>query len=204
LSDERDRARERWFREQHDATRRHYLAEPGNPYRGSGRSSGAARWEETRRFLADAVDRDGDFMDVGCANGLLLETLTDWCRARGHEITPHGIDFVAELVELARARHAAHRDSFEHANAFAWQPRRRYDFVRVSLEIVPAADRPELVRRMFTRALAPRGRLIVCHYPDRGETLFDVAAFLEGEGYRVVGRAGMETVDVAWTDRGPE
>ena len=196
-------ARERWFRALHEATRSHYLSEPGNPYRESGRSSGAARWEETRRVIADAVDRDGAFMDVGCANGLLLETLMAWCRERGHAIEPHGIDFVAELVELARVRHPSRRDAFELANAFYWQPRRRYDFVRLSLEIVPADDRPELVRRVFARALAPRGRLILCHYPDRGETLLDVGAFLEEQGHRVAGRRQLPTVGVAWTDREP-
>ena len=200
----REAARERWFREQREAFARHYLAEPGNPYRESGRSSGAARWEETRRCIADSVDRDGDFMDVGCANGLLLETLATWCRERGHAIVPHGIDFVPELIELARRRHPAHAASFEVANAFHWQPRRRYDFVRLGLEIVPADDRTELVRRVFARALAPRGRLIVCHYPDRGETLLDVAAFLEREGQRVVGRSSAPNVDLAWIEREEE
>lgn len=59
------------------------LADPANPFRQSGRSSGAARWEETRRPLAEAVHRDGDYLDVGCANGLLLETPIGWCAARG-------------------------------------------------------------------------------------------------------------------------
>ena len=58
-----------------------YLADPSNPYQQWGRSSGADRWEETRRCIADAVNRDGSFLDVGCANGLLLETLEQWLTA---------------------------------------------------------------------------------------------------------------------------
>ena len=67
--------RDTYFATLSAAIREHYLAEPDNPYRQSGRSSGAARWEETRRFIVQAIHRDGDFMDVGCANGLLLEPM---------------------------------------------------------------------------------------------------------------------------------
>ena len=41
----------------------------------SGRSTGAERWELKRRCIADAVEGAGDSMDVGCANGLRLESL---------------------------------------------------------------------------------------------------------------------------------
>lgn len=196
-----DAPREVWFAALHDAIEAHYLAEPGNPYRQSGRSSGALRWEETRRCIAEAVHRDGDFMDVGCANGLLLESLGAWCAEKGISIRPHGIDFVAALVELARARHPAHADSFEVANAFTWQPGRKYDFVRASLECVPAFDRAELVRRLFERAVAPAGRLVICHYPDRGEPLVDVAAELSAFGYSVAGSASAPNVSLAWTEK---
>ena len=197
----KDAPREVWFAALHDAIEAHYLAEPGNPYRESGRSSGAARWEETRACIAEAVDREGDFLDAGCANGLLLETLAGWCAEKGIPIRPHGIDFVAALVELARARHPEHAGSFEVANAFTWQPRRRYDFVRASLECVQERDRPEFVRRLLEHAVAPEGRLIVCHYPGAGEPLIDVGAYLAECGYAVVGRASAANVSLAWIDK---
>ena len=196
-----DAPRELWVAALHDAIAEHYLAEPGNPYRGSGRSSGAARWEETRRCIALAVDRDGDFMDAGCANGLLLETLIAWCAEQGVAIRPHGIDFVEPLVELARARHPGHAGSFEVANVFHWRPMRRYDYVRASLDNVQPRDRPELVRRVLERAVAPRGRLIVCHYPNAGEALIEVAEYLAKLGYAVAGRASAPNVSLAWIDR---
>jgi hypothetical protein len=43
----------------------YYLADPSNPYQQSGRSSGAERWEETRRCLVKAIHRSGDFIDIG-------------------------------------------------------------------------------------------------------------------------------------------
>jgi len=62
---------------------RYYLADLSNPYQQSGRSNGAERWRETRHCILQAVHRDGDFLDVGCANGLLLESLIGWAAERG-------------------------------------------------------------------------------------------------------------------------
>lgn len=192
---------EEFFEALRDAIAERYLADPTNPYQGSGRSSGAARWEETRRCIASAIDRDGDFMDVGCANGLLLETLIEWAAERGHAIRPHGVDFVPELVEQARARHPGHESSFEVANAFYWRPRRPYDFVRMSLEDVPERYAPQLVHRLLELAVAPGGRLIVCCYwSDRGSPV-DVPAFLGRLGLAVAGWGEAPGVSLAWVDK---
>jgi SAM-dependent methyltransferase len=194
-----DLPREAFFAASRAAITAHYLAEPDNPYRQSGRSSGAARWEETRRCIADAVHSSGDFMDVGCANGLLLESLLGWARERGFALRPHGIDFVPELVELARRRFPAHRDSFAVDNAFFWRPSRRYDFVRTNLEYVPRADRVELVRRNLD-AVAPGGRLIVCHYRNAGEPPGDPRGVAAAAGFAVSGAAEAPGVELVWID----
>jgi hypothetical protein len=44
----------------------------------SGSSSTAAEWEAARRFIFAAVNRDGTFLDVGCANGHLMECAVAW------------------------------------------------------------------------------------------------------------------------------
>jgi 2-polyprenyl-3-methyl-5-hydroxy-6-metoxy-1,4-benzoquinol methylase len=71
--------------------------------------------------LVKAIHRSGDFMDVGCANGLLLLTMILWAREEGFAIRPHGIDLVPELVEIARRRFPECRDCFDrsaiHSNA---------------------------------------------------------------------------------------
>jgi len=193
-----DAPREAFFEALRDATAEHYLAEPSNPYRQSGRSSGAARWEETRRPLADAVPHGGDYLDVGCANGLLLETLVGWCAARGVVIRPHGVDFVPALVDLARTRLPGREADLHVGNAFDWEPPRRYDFVRTSLEIVPPGDREAFVRRQLGW-VEPGGRLFVCHYRDEGAPAIDVEATLGGWGLEVAG-ARHEPVELAWVD----
>src|ERR671914_252804 len=45
----------------------------GTPWEQSGKSGDLASWERGRRPVMAAVDRDGTFLDVGCANGFLLE-----------------------------------------------------------------------------------------------------------------------------------
>ena len=36
-------------------------------------------------MFVKAIHRSGDFIDIGCANGLLLETLTAWARHEGFD-----------------------------------------------------------------------------------------------------------------------
>jgi SAM-dependent methyltransferase len=179
-----------------------YLSRPDDPYRQSGRSRGAERWEQTRRCIADAIHRDGDFMDVGCANGLLLETLIGWAAERGHAIRPYGIDFIPELVELARRRHPrAARDAFDVANAFYWRPGRQYDWVRTNLEYVQERDWPEFLQRQYELAVVEGGRLIVCAYGSNREPARDVATIVEKLGYRPAGSSGAPGVSLAWIDK---
>jgi len=196
----RDTAREEYFRVLQEAVTEFYLADPANPYQQSGRSSGAARWEETRRCLMHAIDRSGDFMDIGCANGLLLESLIAWASEAGLSIRPHGIDFVPELIELARQRFPGQRDSFDVGNAFYWSPRRTYDFVRTNLEYVPQSDWMTFVRHQYA-AVAPGGRLILCHYRNANESYVDVGMVAEQAGYVIAGRAEAPGVAVAWIQR---
>jgi SAM-dependent methyltransferase len=192
--------RDEYFEAVRAAIRDYYLEDPSNPYQQSGRSSGAARWLETRQCIAQAVHRDGDFLDVGCANGLLLKSLIAWTAARGFAIRPHGIDFVPELIELARQRLAPYAGTFEVANAFYWTPHRRFDFVRTNLEYVQPGDWPQFLARQYG-AVADGGRLIVCHYRNEDDDPVEVASILRGLGYAVVGYADAPGTSVVWCGR---
>jgi 2-polyprenyl-3-methyl-5-hydroxy-6-metoxy-1,4-benzoquinol methylase len=196
----RDSSRDEYFHVLREAVTEFYLADPANPYQQSGRSSGAARWEETRRCLVKAIHRSGDFLDVGCANGLLLETLIAWAHEEGFALRPHGIDLVSELIGLCRQRFPCNRDSFEVANAFYWSPRRRYDFVRTNLEYVPEPDWTAFVQRQH-EAVSEGGRLILCHYRSPEEPRVDVATVAEQAGCVVAGRTEAPGVTIAWIDQ---
>jgi 2-polyprenyl-3-methyl-5-hydroxy-6-metoxy-1,4-benzoquinol methylase len=195
-----DSPRDTYFHTLHAAVSEFYLADPSNPYQQSGRSSGSERWVETRKCYLQTIHRSGDFMDVGCANGLLLETLMAWAAEAGFTLLPHGLDFVAELVALARERFPNNRDSFAVLNAFDWIPSRQYDFVRTSLEYVPRSDWSELVRRHYA-AVCPGGRLIVSHYRNADDPYVDPGSVVQAAGYSVAGRITAPGVGAVWVER---
>jgi len=194
-----DSPREVYFEALHASVSEFYLADPANPYQQSGRSGGAQRWEETRRCFVQALHWNGDFLDVGCANGLLLQTLMSWAAEEGIVIRPYGLDFVPELIELARTRFPNDLASFILANAFDWIPTRQYDFVRTNLEYVPPADHIEFVSRQFA-AVAPGGRLIVCHYRNPDEPDVDVGGIVAQAGFPVAGRIEAPGVSAVWIE----
>ncbi|MDJ0786035.1 MAG: class I SAM-dependent methyltransferase [Myxococcota bacterium] len=196
-----DAPRERRFEALHAAIEEHYLAPGADAFQQSGRSSGASGWEPKRRCIADAIDHDGDLLDVGCANGLLLESLVAWCATKGVALRPHGIDFSWELVERARLRHPGLEAHFEVANGFWFHPEHRYDYVRSNTEYLLPGDRLEGARRLVSHALAPGGRLILCHYAG-DDAVEDPAPLLEELGLRRIGRSGAPQVAVAWGDVG--
>jgi hypothetical protein len=149
------------------------------PEGGSGHSGTAADWEWSRGVVAEAIDRPGTFLDVGCANGLLMASVHRW---RGVE--PYGLEIAPELAAAARARYPAWADGIFVGNALFWQPPRPFDYVRTNLEYVPSPRRAELVAHLLSYA----GRLIVGKYNEevaqRG-----VEADLTALGLTVSGRA---------------
>ena len=80
-----------------------YLRET-DPVRQSGFGGGHKRWRTERELVLDAVPDDGDFLDIGCANGYLLECLVGWGQERQVRLTPYGVDCGAQLIALAQER----------------------------------------------------------------------------------------------------
>jgi SAM-dependent methyltransferase len=126
-----------------------------------------ARWEALRRPIADCMDRAGSFLDIGCANGYLLECVLRWTAERGVEIDPYGLDISAKLAGLARERLPAYADHVFTGNAWDWLPPRRFDYVRTELEYVPDELHASFVRRILEDFLSPGGRLLAAEYRGR-------------------------------------
>jgi SAM-dependent methyltransferase len=176
----------------HDAVaeviKRHYLAAT-TPWQQSGRSGD---WEGGRRWILSAVDADGDLLDIGCANGYLMETLHAWAAEDGVRLEPYGLDIIPELADLARRRlpHWARRIWV--GNALHWVPPRRFDYVRVGLEYVPAHRRGDLVGHLMAHAVGRR--LIVGPYNEEvGERALEEE--MAGQGFRIEGRRDQEHPD---------
>ncbi|HEV8325462.1 MAG TPA: class I SAM-dependent methyltransferase [Myxococcota bacterium] len=133
-----------------------------NPRAQSGQSGDEAGWERARSLVVEAIDRDGTFLDLGCASGHLMETVQAWAAARGRAVEPYGLDLSPDLAALARRRLPAWAHRIWVGNALTWPPPRRFDFVHLmELSYVPAPRRPALVVRLLHDVCAPRGRLIL-------------------------------------------
>ncbi|HUG75214.1 MAG TPA: class I SAM-dependent methyltransferase [Acidimicrobiia bacterium] len=182
---------------------RHYLAAE-DPIVGSGFHGGPERWEAERRPILDAVDRDAHLLDVGCANGYLLECLVAWAAEDGYAIVPHGVDIGEELVARARKRLPAFADNLHVGNAWDWEPPRRYDVVYTIWDCVPADYLEAFVRRLLDQFVAPGGRFVLGAYGSRSrnERPFDVASFLKDIGLEVVDHrlVGAPTAAFSWVD----
>ncbi len=161
-----------------------------DPLLQSGFDGGATRWKEERGPILEAIDRDGTFMDVGCANGYLLETVSAWAtlEKRWH-LEPYGIDINPGLVVEAMRRWSGVADHFWIADAWEFAPPLKFDFVYSTVDCVPEKFLPSYVARLLDRFVKPGGRLIVGHYGSKAKRVdpMDVGAILDDYGFPVAG-----------------
>lgn len=136
---------EEWHRAAAELVVPAYLAAE-TPWEQSGKSGTGEDWEWSRSLVADAIDRPGTFLDVGCANGYLLECLPRWTEL---PVDPYGLEIAPELAALARTRLPGWAERIFVGNALTWDPPRRFTYVRTGLEYVPPSRRAELVRRLL-------------------------------------------------------
>jgi 2-polyprenyl-3-methyl-5-hydroxy-6-metoxy-1,4-benzoquinol methylase len=178
---------------------------------GSGFGGTAAAWRAHRGHLCQAIDRDGSLLDVGCANGHLLESMVAWCAERGVRLEPYGVDLSAGLVAEARRRLPRWADRFWVGNALDWAAPggRRFDYVHTLLDLVPEARLGQLLRHQLERLVAPGGRLLVSSYVPVEDRSRHAEAVLARLGLLVDGRTtpgqagGRGHPPSVWVDRRP-
>jgi SAM-dependent methyltransferase len=161
-----------------------YLA-GDNPRAQSGQSGDEARWEAARRPVLAAVDAPGDFLDIGCASGYLMECVHAWAAQDGVVLEPYGLDLSPELADLARRRLPHWADRIWTGNALYWQPARRFDYVRTGLDYVPAPRRLDYVAHLLAHVVGRR--LIVGVYNEVREPA-ETEDLVTAGGYRIAGR----------------
>lgn len=159
-----------------------------NPYAQAGHNGDASTWEAARGFIAQALHRSGSFLDAGCANGLLMETVQRWGLIKQLCIEPYGLDIVPEFVEVARRRLPQWAERIYIGNIRAWQPPHEgFDFVLIRPEYAPVHRGCDMVAHVLNRVLKPNGRLIVFVGTEEVE-LRGVEARISSEGFTVHGR----------------
>ena len=138
-----------------------YLA-ADNPRAQSGHGGDEAAYRYTRMMVLEAIHKSGTFLDVGCANGYLMESLHKWLAGSGLTVAFYGLDISEGLLALAKRRLPQWRDRFFLGNALYWNPAEKYDLVYLSgLEYVPLGRQKELTDHLFDHYVACGGRLIL-------------------------------------------
>jgi len=156
-----------------------YLA-ADTPWGGSGKLGTAADWEYSRSLITDAIDRDGTLLDVGCANGHLMESIPRWTP---YQVEPYGLEITRELASLARERLPDWADRIWTGNALMWEPPMRFTYIRTGLEYVPLGRRRDLV----TNLLGWCDRLVIGVFSEqRHEHVTE--ELVESWGFSVAGR----------------
>jgi len=156
-----------WFEQNKKVLERAYLA--GTlPWQQSGfglRTPRSAQdWEALRRLIADCIESAGTFLDIGCANGYLLECILHWTQERGIQMTPYGLDFSEKLVALAQRRLPQYASHLFVGNVWDWEPPMTFDYVNTTFDYVPHELHEAFVNRLLQRYLHPEGRLLVAEY----------------------------------------
>ncbi len=126
----------------------------------SGKHGTFEDWTRLRIANIEPVQRSGTYLHIGCANGYLLECLVAWVTLKGIEITPYGLDYSAQLVDLARQRLHSFGNSSGNiycGNAWDWTPPQCFDYVRTELDYVPRNYRKRFVERLLADVVAEDG-----------------------------------------------
>jgi SAM-dependent methyltransferase len=182
---------EGFYRDRQRLLETSYLRD-ATPRGGSGFGGTAAAWRAHRSQLCQAIDRDGSFLDVGCANGHLMESVVAWCAERGIRLEPSGVDLSAGLVAEARRRLPQWADRIWVGHALDWTAPddRRFDFVHTLLDLVPEPRVEQMLRHQLDHLVAPGGRLLTSHYVPSHDRSRHADVVLRRLGFRVDGVTG--------------
>lgn len=165
-----------------------------------------AIWQAQRRLIAEALPQPGTLLDIGCANGLLLQCLLEWSP---HRIVPYGIDPDQGRLEQAQtllpeyASHFAPISLGQMDQLLALGLPHQFDFVYWNVWDDFNFDH-DLARPYLDGALkATRKRLLLGFYGPSLEAIEKKIDWLEGKLGLAAGQTENTTdcVKVVWWDQ---
>ena len=185
---EDEQALQAWFGEVRPILQSAYLAAP-TPWQQSGKGGPFEEWVRLRIPISECVTRSGTFLDIGCANGFLLECLLNWATMKELDLLLYGLDYSAKLVEMAQKRLPAFKDHLFIGNAWDWHPSRRFTYVRTEAVYVPHNLRVAYLKRLLSEFLEDDGLLLATHYRSSGEDLTRdwLDEVLRAEDFNIIG-----------------
>lgn len=155
-----------WFLKLKEKVENAYLSSD-EPWKQSGFSGPEERWIKCRKPVAECINESGTFLDIGCANGYLLECLKKWTEERGLGIIPYGIDISSRLAELTKHRLPEFKSNIFVGNGLTWEPPQKFDYVRTELCYVPESFYKKYINRLVKEFLNEDGKLLIAEYRSR-------------------------------------
>lgn len=149
-----------WYRRVEEPLIDAYLSSD-DPRAQSGKGGDETDWRWARELVLEVFPPRAAFLDVGCANGYLMESLHRWGAERGIDVEPYGLDISWRIAALARRRLPQWADRIFVGNALEWEPPRRFDVVQLGVDEVPVPRRRELLDRVLSGFLVPGGRAVL-------------------------------------------
>jgi SAM-dependent methyltransferase len=157
---------QQWFSSLKKELEDNYL-QYDEPWKQSGFSGPGERWVACRKPIADCIETSGSFLDIGCANGYLLECILKWTSVRDICIVPYGLDLSERLVELAKKRLPQYKQNIYVGNGLTWQNPFCFDYVRTEVVYVPEELQKQYIDRIINGYLKDDGRLLLAEYRPR-------------------------------------
>lgn len=141
-----------------------YLAQD-NPRGQSGHGGDEYHYIFSHLPILEVVYKNGTFLDVGCANGYLMESVHKWAAAIGFDLQVFGVEISEGLIELAKNRLPQWHERFFIGNSFFWKPEQKFDYIHLGwLGHVPKDDERLYFEHLMENYLVGGGRMIVGPY----------------------------------------
>ena len=83
-------------------------------------------WENSHKFISNAIDRDGSIFDPACGDATILKTLSLWS---SKTLIPYGVDFDIRVLNKARELYPQYKQNF-----FC------EDFINFNIKKIPKVD----------------------------------------------------------------
>ena len=163
-----------------------------DPILQSGFGGGPDRWRAERSPLLDAVDGDGEFLDLGCANGFLLESVLEWADERGISLKPYGVDLNALLIPRSDTSISRIRGIISGLEMLGVGCRQGVSrWVYAIWDLVPIEMMPTLARQLLQNAVRNDGAVIFGAYGSKSADTppVDIARALIAGGLPVSGES---------------